>query len=252
VVRPRHQAAVRQAQLQDRERPDLKFDPHLLLHGQYHDWLLQGLLTSLALTGASLVFALPLAVGVALLRLAPAAPLRAAGACYVEGMRNVPLLAHLLFWYFGAPELLPERARQWLYAGNIEFTSAVVALTLYIAAYMAEDIRSGIRSIPPVQFEAGRALGFPFLATMRRIVLPQALRVTVPPLVSQTLNLWKDSSIATVIGAGELMYQAARVEAATFRGTEAFAFASVAYLSVSLLITGVAAWYQHRYPVRTA
>ena len=73
---------------------------------------------------------------------------------------------------------------------------------------MAEDIRSGIRAIPAVQFEAGRALGFGFLATMRRVVLPQALRVTVPPLISQTLNLWKNTSIATVIGVAELMYQA--------------------------------------------
>jgi polar amino acid transport system permease protein len=206
---------------------------------------------SLKLSGITLVLALPLAVGVALLRLAPVKALRAVGAFYVEGIRNVPLLAHLLFWYFGAPELLPEPLRQKLYAGNVEFASAVVALTLYIAAYMAEDIRSGIRAIPSVQFEAGRALGFSVFATMRRIVLPQALRVTVPPLISQTLNLWKDSSIATVIGAGELMYQAAKVESASFRSTEAFAFATAAYLTVSLLITGLAAWYHHRFPVRT-
>lgn len=227
------------------------FDLDLLLHGQYHDWLVSGLLLSLALSGVTLLFALPLAVGVALLRLSPLAFARAIGTWYVEGIRNVPLLAHLLFWYFGAPELLPESVRQRLYAGNIEFVSAAVGLTLYIAAYMAEDIRSGIRAIPSVQFEAGRALGFSFLTTMRRIVLPQALRVTVPPLISQSLNLWKDSSIATVIGVAELMYQAAKVESATFRSTEAFAFATAAYLTVSLAITGLAAWYQHRFPVRT-
>jgi len=231
------------------------FDLSLLLHGQYHDWLLNGLGLSLRLAGTTLLFALPLAVVVALLRLAPLAVLRVIGATYVEGIRNIPLLAHLLFWYFGAPELLPEAARQWLYAGHlgsIEVVSAVIALTLYVAAYMAEDIRSGIRAIPTVQFEAGRALGFGFLATMRRVILPQALRLTVPPLVSQTLNLWKDTSIATVIGVGELMYQAARVESASFRSVEAFAFATTAYLAVSLLITGLAAWCHRRYPVRTA
>ena len=106
---------------------------------------------------------------------------------------------------------------------------------------MAEDIRSGIRAIPHVQFEAGRALGFGFLATMRRIVLPQALRITVPPQISQTLNLWKDTSIATVIGLAELKYQAARVESASFRSAEAFAFATAAYLAVSLAITGLGA-----------
>lgn len=229
-----------------------QFDLALVLHGQYHDWLVAGLRLSLELAGTTFVFALPLAIGVALLRLAPNAALRALGAAYVEGIRNVPLLAHLLFWYFGAPELLPDGLKARLYAGNVEFISAVVALTLYTAAFMAEDIRSGIRAIPVVQFEAGRALGFGFLGTMRRVILPQALRITVPPLISQTLNLWKDTSIATVIGVAEMMYQAARVESASFRSAESFAFATAAYLSVSLLITGLGAWYHHQYPVRTS
>ena len=227
------------------------FDTALLLSGQYHDWLVRGFVLSLQIAATTWVLAVPLAVLIALLRLAPIAALRAAGAFYVEGIRNVPLLAHLLFWYFGAPELLPEGLKQWLYAGNVEVVSAVVALTLYTAAYMAEDIRSGIRAIPIVQFEAARALGFGFLATMRHVILPQALRVTVPPLISQTLNLWKDTSIATVIGVAELMYQAAKVESATFRSAEAFAFATAAYLTVSLAITALAAWYHHRYPART-
>jgi polar amino acid transport system permease protein len=230
------------------------FDLSLLLHGQYHDWLLNGLGLSLRLAATSLLFALPLAVAVALLRLAPLAGVRAIGAAYVECIRNVPLLAHLLFWYFGAPELLPGPARRWLYdghLGSVEVIAAVIALSLYAAAYMAEDIRSGIRAVPPGQFEAARALGFGFLGTMRRVVLPQAIRHTVPPLVSQTLNLWKDTSIATVIGVGELMYQAARVESSSFRSVEAFAFTTTAYLSVSLAITGIAAWSHQRWPVRS-
>lgn len=228
-----------------------RFDAQLLLTGQYHDWLVAGFVLSLQLAAITLVLALPLALAVALLRMAPLAVLRGVGAAYVEAIRNVPLLAHMLFWYFGAPELLPEQFKLWLYSGNVEAASAVVALTLYTAAYMAEDIRSGIRSIPGVQMEGGRALGFGFLATMRLVVLPQALRVTVPPLISQTLNLWKNTSIATVIGVAEMMYQAARVESASFRSVEAFAFATAAYLTVSLAITGLAAWYQWRYPVRT-
>lgn len=228
------------------------FDYSLLLQGQYHDMLVAGLVLSLQLAAATLVLALPLALLVALLRLAPAAALRWIGFAYVESIRNIPLLAHMLFWYFAAPELLPEGLKAWLYSGNIEAASAVVALTLYTAAYMSEDIRSGIRAIPAVQFEAGRALGFGFLATMRRVILPQALRITVPPLISQTLNLWKNTSIATVIGAAELMYQAGQVESATFRSFESFAFATAAYLTVSLAITGLAAWYQSRYPARTA
>ncbi len=228
------------------------FDVSLLLTGTYRDMLLVGLQLSLQLLGVSLLLALPLAVAVALLRLAPWAPLRWLGFTYVETIRNVPLLAHMLFWYFGLPELLPEAAKEWLYARHYEALAAVAALTLYTVAYMTEDIRSGIRAIPHVQLEAARALGLGFLASMQLVILPQALRITVPPLISQTLNLWKNTSIATVIGTAELMYQAAKVETATFRSFESFGFATASYLTVSMLITGLASWYHHRYPARAA
>jgi polar amino acid transport system permease protein len=228
------------------------FDLALLLHGQYHEWLVAGLLVSLKLAAVVLACALPLAIVIALLRLAPHRALRAIGATYVEVIRNVPLLAHLLFWYFGAPELLPDAVKEKLYAGNFEFIAAAIALTLYAASFMAENIRSGIRAIPAVQFEAGRALGLSFLGAMRRVVLPQALRVTVPPLLSQAIIFWNDTSVATVIGVGEMMYQAARVETATFRSAEAFLFITVAYLAGSLFLSALGAWVQHRWPVRTS
>lgn len=226
------------------------FDLSLLAAGPYHDMLVAGLRLSLQLMGVTLLLAVPLAVLVALMRLSTWRVVSAAAWCFVEAIRNVPLLAHMLFWYFGAPELLPESAREWLYAHNYEAVAAVAALTLYSAAYMSEDVRSGIRAIPQVQFEASRALGFGFLSTMRLVVLPQALRVTVPPLISQTLNLWKNTSIATVIGTAELMYQASKVETETFRSFEAFVFATGSYLAVSLLITALAVGYQRRYPAR--
>ncbi len=226
------------------------FDLPLLLHGQYHDWLTAGVLLSLQLAAVTLFFALPLAVGVALLRMAPSRVLQSLGFLYVEAIRNVPLLAHMLFWYFAAPELLPDALKKWLYAGNIEAASAVVALILYTSAYMAEDIRSGIRAVPKEQLEASRAIGFSFLASMRLVVLPQAMRITIPPLISQTLSLWKNTSIAMVIGVAELLYQAQQVESATFKSFEAFAFATAAYLTVSLCITALAAWCDQRYPVR--
>ncbi len=224
----------------------------MVLSGPFRGWLLSGFVTSLALAGITLVLALPLATVVALLRLAPLKALRWTGFALVEGVRSVPLLVHLLFWYFGAPELLPAAAKQWLYAHDAEAICAVVALTLYTAAFMSEDIRSGIRAVPATQLEAGRALGFGFLATMRRVVLPQALRISVPPLISQALNLWKNTSVATVIGTAELMYQAQKVETASFRGFETFAVVTVAYLSVSLFITALSAAYHHRYPARVA
>lgn len=223
----------------------IEFDFSLLLRGQYHEMLVSGLYLSLKLAAVTLVLALPLALLIALFRLSPIKFLRWMGVAFVESIRNIPLLAHMLFWYFAAPEWLPDPIKEWLYAGNIEATSAVIALTLYTAAFVSEDIRSGIRAVPAVQMEAGRALGFSYIASMRLVILPQAIKITISPLISQTLNLWKNTSIATVIGAAELMYQAGQVESATFRSFESFAFATAAYLSVSLLITGVAAWHQH-------
>ncbi|WP_085726496.1 amino acid ABC transporter permease [Pseudomonas sp. R37(2017)] len=227
------------------------FDLSVVLSGQYHDWLVSGFLLSVQLALISLAIALPLAIVIAVLRLAPYAALRGIAITYVESIRNVPLLAHMLFWYFGAPELLPAPIKSWIYEHNVEAVSAVIALVLYTAAYMSEDIRSGLRSIPKEQMEAGRTLGFGFLSTMRLVILPQSLRVTVPPLISQTLNLWKNTSIAMVIGVAEMMYQAQQVESSTFRGFESYAVTTAGYVVISIIITLLSALYQQRYPVRS-
>ena len=230
----------------------MSFDFASVLSGEFGGWLLRGFALSIALTLITLVLAFPLATAVALFRLSSSKFLRGVGVSFVEAIRNVPLLAHFMFWYFAVPELLPEAARAWLYEHGAESICAVAALTLYTAAYMSEDIRSGIRAVPAAQLEAARSLGFPYLRSMRLVVLPQALRITVPPLISQTLNLWKNTSIATVIGTAELMYQAQRVETATFRGAETFALTTLAYLAVSSLITVLGVLYQKRYPARPA
>jgi polar amino acid transport system permease protein len=228
------------------------FDPSILQSGQYHDWLVQGLILSLQLTAASFVIALPFGALLAVMRTSGFALARAIASTIIEAIRNVPLLAHLLFWYFAFPELLPEGAREFLYAHNPEAVCAVIALSLYSGVHMAEDIRSGIRAVPTSQLEAARSLGLGRFASVRLVMLPQAFRAATPPLLSQTVNLWKDTSVATVIGAAELMYQAARVETSSFRSLEAFSFATLAYLSVSLLISFAAWLFQRRYPVRPA
>ena len=227
------------------------FDVQMLLSGQYHEMLVAGLKMSLQYLFFAFLIALPMGLVIAMFRLSPFKALRWVGASYVEIIRSIPLLAQMLFWYFGVPELLPTAWKEALYAGPVESICAVIALGIYTSAYMAEDIRSGIRAVPSVQMEASRALGLTYMRTMRLVILPQAFRFTVPPLISQTLNMWKGTSIATVIGAAEMMYQAGQVESQTFRSFEAFAFASLAYLTVSLLITFAAVWFQRRYPVRT-
>jgi len=149
----------------------------------------------------------------------------------------------IFFWYFGSYKILPTVVNDWLVTQNFEFASAVIALTIYTSAFIAEDIRSGVLSIPKEQMEAARSSGFSFLRSMRYIILPQAVRVTIPPLISQFLNLVKNSSLAMTIGVAELTYQARQVESYTFKGFEAFTAATIVYLAMSIIITIAVTWY---------
>lgn len=224
----------------------VSFDWAIVTSGQYLEWLMAGLRTTLALAGVSIGLALALGLVIAVLRSSPLVPLRAAAAGYLEFIRNTPLLIQIFFWYFGAYKILPAAWNDWLNQGDFEFAAAVIALTLYTAAFIAEDIRSGIRAVPREQMEAARASGFSYLGAMRYVILPQALRHTVPPLIGQFLNLTKNSSLAMTIGVAELTYQARQIESYTFKGIEAFSAATLIYLALSLLITLLVTLYARR------
>ncbi|SMG53694.1 amino acid ABC transporter permease [Paraburkholderia susongensis] len=228
-----------------------KFDLSMLLSGPYSGALLSGFLLSIELSLLGLAFALPLALVLAVMRLVPVRFVQWLSLSYIEVTRNVPLLAHLLFWYFGVPQFLPRPITAWLYSHDYEVLSAVIALVLYSAAYMAEDIRSGLRAVHATQHEAGRALGFGFFQTLWLVVLPQSLRYTVPPLINQVLNLWQNSSTAMAVGVAEMMYRAQQISSATFRSFDVFAITTLAYLTVSMLIAALSHLYQQRYPVRS-
>jgi polar amino acid transport system permease protein len=173
-------------------------------------------------------------------------PLRWLASAYLEFFRNTPLLVQIFFWYFGSYKILPQVINDWLTTTNFEFAAALIALTIYTSAFIAEDIRSGVLSIPREQMEAARSAGFSYFRGMQYIILPQAIRITVPPLVNQFLNLAKNSSLAMTIGVAELTYQARQVESYTFKGFEAFTAATVVYLALSVVIT----WLVHVYDKR--
>jgi polar amino acid transport system permease protein len=135
--------------------------------------------------------------------------------------------------------LLPQVINDYLATTNFEFTAAVIALTVYTSAFIAEDVRSGVRSIPKEQMEAARSFGFSYIRAMQYVILPQATRIIIYPLINQFLNLTKNSSLAMTIGVAELTYQARQVESYTFKGYEAFTAATLLYLAISLVISGV-------------
>ena len=168
-------------------------------------------------------------------------------ALYVAFHRNVPMLVHILFWYFGVPALLPQAAADWLNAHGSEFILSCIAIGLVMSAYVCEDLRSAVRGIPPGQVEAARALGLGFLRTMRCVVLPQAFRIAIPPLLNQTLLLVKNTSLAMAIGVAELTAAGREIENYTFRTFEAYAVVTAIYLLLSFLIMGGGALLQRRY-----
>ena len=155
----------------------------------------EGFVTTLELSALSSVLALVLGTLLAAMRVSPVPTLRAAGATYVELVRNTPLTVVFFFVVFVLPQLdilLPY------------FTFAVIALTVYHAAFFCEAVRSGINAVGVGQAEAARSIGLTFGQSLRLVVLPQAFRTVIPPLINVVIALIKNSSIAAAFGVVEL------------------------------------------------
>lgn len=223
-----------------------KFDWSVILTGQYHDWLVSGLMVTLKLSVAGIVLSFLLGLIVAVMRMSHLRLFRWSACVFLEFTRNTPLLIQIFFWYFGSYKLLPTAVNEWLNNTGFEFAAGLIALTIYTSAFIAEDIRSGVLSIPKEQMEAAQSSGFSYLRSMQYIILPQAVRITIPPLCNQFLNLAKNSSLAMTIGVMELTYQARQVESYTFKGFEAFTAATLVYLVISVIITFLVDQYNDR------
>ena len=223
-----------------------QFDWSVVLTGQYAQWIVDGIKLTIQLSAVSIALSFLMGLLIAVMRMSQVALIRGFAHGYLEFIRNTPLLVQFFFWYFGSYQILPQAMNDWLNARDFEFAAAVIALTIYTSAFIAEDIRSGIRSIPKEQMEAARSSGFSYIRSMQHIILPQAVRLTIPPLISQFLNLMKNSSLAMTIGVAELTYQARQVESYTFRGFEAFTAATLVYLVMSLVITGLVMLYDKK------
>ena len=223
-----------------------QFDWAVVTSGKYFGWLLTGFSRPVQLSVISIVLSFLLGLIIAVMRMSNVRPVRWFAQGYLEFFRNTPLLVQIFFWYFGSYKILPQFFNDWLTDTNFEFAAAVIALTIYTSAFIAEDIRSGVRSIPREQLEAARSSGFSYIRSMQHIILPQAVRITIPPLVNQFLNLAKNSSLAMTIGVAELTYQARQVESYTFKGFESFTAATLVYVVMSITIAGLVTLYNKR------
>ena len=193
-------------------------------------FLLDGLRVTAQLAVLALLLALLLGVVFAVLRSVPFWPLRAVGTAYVEFFRNTPLLVQTFFTFFGLPAIgirLPG------------FTAAFLALGLYTGAFVTDVLRAGILSVGRGQVEAARSLGMSYAQTMRRVVLPQAFAVTVPPLGNLVIAMTKNTSLASVIAVPDIMYNGNIINSRTFATYEIYAFLGLLYLSFTIPLSVV-------------
>lgn len=229
----------------------LKLDFSVLAKPDVAAQIVNGLVTMLELTALAWLLAMVVGVMLATLRMSGKRWAEALVSAYVEVHQNVPMLAQIFLWYFGVPALLPPGMQQWVNAHHSEFLFAFIAVGLCMGAYISEDLRGGIRSIPKSQLEASRALGLSYLQATRLVVLPQATRIALPPLINHTVLLFKNTSLAMTIGVAELTYAAREIESQSFRTVEIYLLATAVYLGFSLLIMTGGALLEHRFRLKT-
>jgi len=181
-------------------------------------------LTGLAFLGGGLVGLL-----VALLRISPVRPLRALGAAYVNIVQGIPLLAWLFVLFFGLPILAGVRVSPWI--------AAMVAFSIYAGAFLGEIWRGCLQAIPPQQWEAGASLGLSLTEQLRHIIVPQAVRIAIPPTVGFLVQLIKNTSLAAVIGFIELTREGQLTNAATYQPFTVYIVVAAIYFAMCFPLT---------------
>jgi polar amino acid transport system permease protein len=170
---------------------------------------------------------------------------------YVEIIRGIPLLVQLIWWYFAFPVVIQQIGR-WLnisvmanYQANAVVT-AIVGLVFCYGAYMSEVYRAGIQSIPKGQAEAARSLGMTYFQSMRHVVLPQAIRVILPPVGNEFIALLKDSSLVSVVAVADLTRRGREFMATHFDPIEVWAMVALVYLIMTLFSARMIAWVEKK------
>ena len=204
---------------------------------EYMPLYMQCFLATLWLSGLSLFGAIVVGIIACAMRLSQSRILRSIAGVYIESIRSTPLLAQLYFFYFGLPSLgimIPE------------WVTGVFALTLNSGAYYAEIVRSGIQAIPNGQIEAGIASGLNYFQRMRYIILPQALGMTIRPMLGQAIVLVKDSSLLSLISIMELTRAGQLLTSDRFMPTEGFLTTAAFYLILYYLLKTFSSWSEKR------
>ena len=214
----------------------------------YLNWLLTGFGWTVAVSLSAWVIALSLGILFGLLRTAPSRTLAAVATAWVELFRNIPLLVQMFLWFFVVPELLPADWGLWVKQElpAKEFLTATICLGLFTSSRVAEQVRAGIQALPHGQLMAGLAMGLTLPQTYRYVLLPTALRMVVPPLTSEFMNVFKNSSVAFAIGVMELTFQAKQMQEDSEQGIETFLAVTVLYFICAFTANRVMAVIERR------
>ena len=211
----------------------------VLIEPQYFDWIISGTLWTVYLSIASSFIAFFLGSLIGIFRTLDNKVLNLIGTTYVEIFRNIPLLVQMFIWYFVFPEIVTENFGTWLKQDlpNPEFSSALMCLGTYTASRVAEQVRSGINSVSNGVGMAGYATGLSTFQLYVYILLPIGYRIIIPPLTSEFLTIFKNSSLALTIGLLELTARSNMIMDWTFQGFEAYTAATIIYVSVTMIVT---------------
>ncbi|OJU92698.1 MAG: glutamate ABC transporter permease [Burkholderiales bacterium 66-5] len=213
-------------------------------HGKeytYLDWLLNawGWTVSVSLTGLAIALIVGSIVGV--IRTLPDSPwLSRFGNAWVELFRNIPLLVQIFLWYFVVPALVPPMK------SFPPFILVVLALGLFTSARIAEQVRAGVQALPKGQRYAGMAMGFTTVQYYRYVLLPMAYRIIIPPLTSESMNIFKNSAVAFAVSIPELTQYALQVGEETARPIEVYLAVTVLYAISAFVINRIFAFIEKR------
>ncbi len=211
----------------------------------FSEIVLRGVWMTIQLSFIGMGLGILLGTAFALGRIARSPAIRAAATAYIWFFRGTPLLVQVVFWYFALPQAWPA----WLpWDGQLTpFQAGILALAINEGAYMTEIVRAGIQSVDPGQLEAARSLGMTYRLAMRRIILPQALRVIIPPTGNEFIAMLKNSSLVSAISVADLFLVARLQYSATLRYFEWLIIASGWYLILTTAGSIVQSWLEHRY-----
>jgi len=210
----------------------------ILFEDPYFGWIWSGLYWTCAVAITAWIIAFCIGSVIGTIRTVDVAWLRMIGTTYVAIFRNIPLIVQIFLWYFIVPELVPDSMGMWMKREMPlpEFWTAVLCLGAYTGARVGEQLRAGINAIPNGQRHAAMAMGLTQVQTYRYVLLPVGFRFIIPPMTSEFLGIFKNSSVALTIGVVELTAQSRQIEEYTFQGFEAFTVATVLYIAITTIV----------------